>query len=255
MQPLNQSVTIDSTDLRQVDQHKHLGVTFNDHLTWKDNVHTISTTTAKKIGFLRRYQKPLPQTVLQHIYKTSIRPALEYSSVAWTGLSTTEKQLLERIQRKAERLITDETTRYDIPHDILLSRAGLATLSSRHEVEQIVFAFNFLHNLPPDHVLDKLMHWNQKKPERSASLQHSNQFVYLFLTNLFTSDLLYTIPCHFGTIFPINCLVLQFKSLHFDLFSHLFRKSVRLSIFFFLSPFTFPFHPLHQPEKAIGKKR
>ena len=177
MQPLNLSVTIDSTNIRQVVQHKHVGVTFNDRLTWKDNVHTISTTPHKKIGFLRRYRKLLPEIVLQHIYNTSIPPKLEYSSVAWSGLSTTEKQILERIQRKAERLITGETTRHDIPHDIPFStsRAGLPTLSSRPEVEQIVFAFNFLHNLLPDHVLDKLMHWNKKKPERSASLRHGNQ--------------------------------------------------------------------------------
>ena len=58
------------------------------------------------------------------------------------------------------------TTRHDIPHDILFSRAGLPTLSSRREVEQIVFVFKFLHNFLPDHVLDKLMHWNKKKPER-----------------------------------------------------------------------------------------
>ena len=175
MQPLNISITIDGTDIRQVVQHKHLGVTFNDRLTWKDHVDTISTKAARKIGFLRRNRKRLPQIMLQHMYKTSILPALDYASVAWSGLSTTEKHLLERIQRKAARLITSETTRHDIPHDILLSRAGLPTLSSRREVEQIVFAFKFLHNLLPDHVLDKLMHWKKKKPERSASLRHGNQ--------------------------------------------------------------------------------
>ena len=83
MQPLNLSITIDGTDIRQVVQHKHLGVTFNDRLTWKDYVDTISTKASRKIGFLRRYRKRLPQIVLQHMYKTSIRPALEYASVAW----------------------------------------------------------------------------------------------------------------------------------------------------------------------------
>ena len=138
MQPLNLSITIDSTENRQVVQHKHLGGTFNDRLTWKDHVDTISTTAARKIGFLCRYRKRLPQIVLQRIYKTSIRPALKYASVAWSGLSTTEKELLERIQQKAARLITGETTRHDIPHDTLLSQAGIPTLSYRREVEQII---------------------------------------------------------------------------------------------------------------------
>ena len=67
-------------------------------------------------------------------------------------------------------------------------------------------------------------------------------FAYLFLTNLFLSDFLYTIPCHFGTVFPINCLVFQFLSLHFDLFSRLFRKIVTLPLFSFFFPF-FPLSP------------
>ena len=68
---------------------------------------------------------------------------------------------------------------------------------------------------------------------------------YPFLTNLFLFDLHYTLPCHFGTIFPINCLVLQFQSLHFDLFSRLFRKIGTLSLFSFFFPFFFLFHPLY----------
>ncbi len=150
MQPLHLSININGTEIPQVVRHKHLGVTFDDRLTWKDHIDTISTTAARKIGFLRRYRKRLPPIVLQHLYKQSIRPTLEYASVAWSGVSVTEKLHLERIQRRAARLITGESPRSDTPHDILLARAGLPTLSSQREVEQIVFAFKFLQNLLPN---------------------------------------------------------------------------------------------------------
>ena len=69
MQPLNRSITLGGTDIRQVVQHKHLGVTFNDRLTWKDHVDTISTKAARKIGFLRRYvpEAPSPDSAAAYI--------------------------------------------------------------------------------------------------------------------------------------------------------------------------------------------
>ena len=60
---------------------------------------------------------------------------LEYAQLAWSGLSATDNRKLERLQRRAARLITGERlgeqSRGNIEHDLLLSRAGLSTLSSR----------------------------------------------------------------------------------------------------------------------------
>ena len=56
----------------------------------------------------------------QFLYTTSIRPILEYASTAWCSLSQKDNEQLERIQRRAARLIVKEIPRSDTPHDLLL---------------------------------------------------------------------------------------------------------------------------------------
>ena len=171
--PVHLSVFINSEQIPQVSVHKHLGLTFNDTLTWEDHVNVIATKASQRIGLLRRYNKRLPALAIQHFYKTSIRPALEYASLAWCGLSSTASQTLERVQRRAARVITGLPARSDTPHDILLARAGLQLLGSRRKIEQIVFAYQFINDCLPDHLLDGLRHWKAPKPARAASLRNA----------------------------------------------------------------------------------
>ena len=174
-QQIQLSVSYKGEQIPQVRVHKHLGLTFNDSLTWEDHVNTISAKASQRIGLLRRYSKRLPPLSIQHFYCSAIRPALEYASVAWCGLSSTASYSLERLQRRAARLISGLPVRSDTPHDIILARAGLQPLSSRRLVEQVVFAFRFLNETLPDHLLDNLQHWNSSKPARATSLRNARK--------------------------------------------------------------------------------
>ena len=117
-------------------QHCHLGVIFNDTLSWKDHVHKIVLQSARKIGLLRRLGRHLSPTVLCDIYLFCIRPGVEYSSVVWSGLSSSDAVRLERNNRSAARLILKTSRKEDISHELLLSRAGLSTLEARRNVAQ-----------------------------------------------------------------------------------------------------------------------
>ena len=97
---------------------------------------------------------------------------LEYASVAWSGMSAKDSQQLERIQRRAAWVITGEPYRSDIPPEILLARAGLPSLRSRREIEQLVFGFMFLQRSLPNHILEVLELWTREKPEKTKSLRN-----------------------------------------------------------------------------------
>ena len=141
MKAFDFSVSLDGMSFPQVSAHKHLGVTFSDTLTWENHIDAILSKGAQRIGLLRRYRKRLPSLAIRHFYCTSICPALEYASVAWSGLSSTCAARLERLQRRAARLITGTGPRDHLDHDLLLARAGLTSLSSRRQVELAVFAW------------------------------------------------------------------------------------------------------------------
>ena len=176
-QPIDLPITLHGSLIPQVSSHRHLGVIVNDRLTWCDHVQAIISKAAKHIGILRRYRKRLPALSIRHVYCLSVRPVLEYASIVWSGLSKVAANRLESVQRKAARLISGiHPSNTDIPHNILLARAGLPTLSSRRQVEQAVFAFKFIHRIKlPGHLLDTLSHWTMDKPTRCASLRQADK--------------------------------------------------------------------------------
>ncbi len=173
MEPVEVSLSLNTTIIPQANTHKHLGVTFNDSLSWESHVDELISRASKRIGLLRRYRRHLAPLAIRHIYIVSIRPALEYASVAWSGLSATAAERLERVQRKAARLITGDFSR-ETTHELLLARAGLPSLSSRRKIELAVFAYKFLRRLTPEHLSVGLDHWTTTKPERAASLRNVN---------------------------------------------------------------------------------
>ena len=174
--PICLSITVAGSLIPQVSSHRHLGVIVNDRLTWCDHIQAIISKAAKRIGILRRYQAQLPALSIRHVYCLSVRPVLEYASLVWSGLSKVSADHLESIQRKAACLISGiSPSNTGIPHNILLARAGLTTLSSRRQIEQAVFAFKFVHRIRlPDHLLDTLSHWTMNKSTRCASLRQAD---------------------------------------------------------------------------------
>ena len=94
-----------------------------------------------------------------------------------TGLSATDNRKLERQERRAARRITrerlgdHEQLRGNIEHDLLLSRAGLSSLSSRRRVALCMLAFDFVHCRLPAHCRLFFQTWCPTKPERSILLR------------------------------------------------------------------------------------
>ena len=88
-------ISLSGESVNQVVSHKHLGLTLDCHLKWSQHVSSIITKASRKLGLLRRLRQRLPSIVLQSIYTTCIRPSLEYASVAWCGVGTSDADHLE----------------------------------------------------------------------------------------------------------------------------------------------------------------
>ena len=92
------NVSLAGDVIQQATSHKHLGLTLDCHLSWSQHTTDIIAKASRKIGLLRRLRRRLPALAIQSVYITCIRPALEYASVAWCGVSTSDTKRLERAQ-------------------------------------------------------------------------------------------------------------------------------------------------------------
>ena len=93
-----------NTKLTEDDDLEFLGVTIDKKLTWNKQISIISSTAGQRLGALRRIAPKLDVSGRATVYKAQIRSVMEYASLCWMSASTT-LQLLERIQKKALKII------------------------------------------------------------------------------------------------------------------------------------------------------
>ena len=76
-----------------------LGLTFSSKLDWGSYIISITKTASKKIGALIRSMKFLSPEVALYLYKSTIRPCMEYCCHAWAGAPSCYLELLEKLQK------------------------------------------------------------------------------------------------------------------------------------------------------------
>ena len=76
-----------------------LGLTFSSKLDWGSYIASIAKSASKKIGVLIRSMKFLPPEVALYLYKSTIRPCMEYCCYVWAGASSCYLELLDKLQK------------------------------------------------------------------------------------------------------------------------------------------------------------
>ena len=84
-----------------------LGLSVSSNLSWKTHIHSIAKHASQKLGFLSRARGFFSPSQLLTIYKSQIRPSLEYCSHVWGGAPRSSLHLLDKVQSKAIRPINN----------------------------------------------------------------------------------------------------------------------------------------------------
>ena len=77
-------VKMDGCVLEEKLSLKMLGLTFSSKLDWGSYIIFVAKTASKKIGALIRSMKFLSPEVALYLYKSTIRPCMEYCCHVWT---------------------------------------------------------------------------------------------------------------------------------------------------------------------------
>ena len=120
------------SDLKETSNLKVLGTNVTDKLLWSDHILEVTKNAAKRLGFLRRCKNFFSPNDLAVIYKPYIRPLLEFDSHLWVGAPPSTLNLVERLQKKAFRLIGDTTITNRIDTLDHRRKVGAVTLFYRY---------------------------------------------------------------------------------------------------------------------------
>ena len=132
--PSGQTITVKSTI-------KDLGVLLSDDCSFNDHINNITEKARNMVAWiLRTFNTRQPDHMLL-LYKTLVRPILEYCSVLWSPLDIGSIRTLEEIQRSFVRKI-----HYDVDSDYWkrLEDLKLYSLERRRERYQIIYVWKTL---------------------------------------------------------------------------------------------------------------
>ena len=80
-------------------------LTFSPKLDWGSYIISIAKTASKKIGALIRSIKFLSPEVVLNLYKSTIRPSIEYCCHVWAGARSCYLELLDKLQKRICRTV------------------------------------------------------------------------------------------------------------------------------------------------------
>ena len=149
---------------------KHLGLVLDKRLKFDHHLNEKISKAMKGIALIKRLYYYLPRKSLLTIYRSYIRPHLDYCDVIYDQPhNTTFSKNIESIQYNAALAITGAIK--GTSQDRLYQEFGLESLSNRRRFRRLVYFFNIVHRHSPKYLHDLL-------PEKRRS--YNPQRAHLF---------------------------------------------------------------------------
>jgi len=160
-----------NVQIQEVDTHKHLGLTFSSRLSWLPHIKSLLNNVSKLHGVLCRLKNTLDRSVLYKIYKTFVRPKLEYASVIWSDCTEREKGVLERLQLSFARIVSG--ARKGTKNEHLYRDVKWLKLEERRQRNTLLFMHKLVYGEAPDYLVSLL-------PDKSINYNLRHNFIPQF---------------------------------------------------------------------------
>ena len=107
--PYNVTLQLNRKAILQKEHIKYLGVTVDQHLSWKEHISNVSKTISRNTGILCKLRTYLNPKLLKTIYYSLIYSYIIYGIQVWgsAGITLLDKVLI--VQKRAVRIMTNNS--------------------------------------------------------------------------------------------------------------------------------------------------
>ena len=141
---------LNDTKITEANHHKHLGLIISNTMSWSYHINEILAKAEKRLSIMRRSKHILPRSCLDKLYKSMIRPLLDYCDVIYDSCTMYESQRLDKLQRKASLLCTGAFR--ITSNEKVLKELGWSKLANRRTNHRLVLFYKILNNLAPQYL-------------------------------------------------------------------------------------------------------
>ena len=143
---------------------KDLGVLVDNELNFESHIdHVIKKSSSKKAQILRNFDFR-SKKVLVPLFKTLVRPIIEYANCVWDPSLKSQINLLEGVQRKFTRHILEVKK---LPYEQRLKKLELPSLEFRRFRGDLIQVYKVAHGLYDRPSVESLFQFNQSTRLRS----------------------------------------------------------------------------------------
>ena len=93
-------MSIGDSPLNQVDNHKHLGITFTEKLSWSKHIDGAVSKCNRMLGILKDFKYKWPRIALEISYNSFTRPVLEYGNIIYDNCTKADSNNIESVQQR-----------------------------------------------------------------------------------------------------------------------------------------------------------
>ena len=178
-------LSVGNQQITEVSDHKVLGVTIDNNLTWGPHIRDLCKTTAKKVYQSAKIKHFLNFHARKTFFQAHIQSGIDYASTLWDSASDSLKKPLKSLHRRAIKIVLLKRTSLT---DKDYKTAQILPLSSRLMSNKGRFVHKILSGRAPMYLSTKLF-INQSSRNSSRKLN-----VPIPRIDLFKSSLVYSGP-------------------------------------------------------------
>ena len=162
------SYTMDGIRLDVTEAEKDLGVVVDNKLSFDQHIHDIVKKGNKITGMISHYITNKTKQIMIPLYKTLVRPILEYGNVVWAPRLRKDINTLEGVQRRFTKRICDVK---EEEYESRLRILRLPSLEYRRARGDMIETFKILHKLYDPNTTSSLFTLNDSSCTRGHPLK------------------------------------------------------------------------------------
>ena len=143
-QPYTMKSGIERVIIEQVKTGKDLGVIFDNKLLFRNHIAKKSAIANRNLGLIFKSFTYLNKEMFLCLYKSIVRPHLEYATTVWSPMYKKDSIILENTQRRVTKMVNSLK---ELPYEARLKKLGLPSLEYRRLRSDVIEVYKILNQL------------------------------------------------------------------------------------------------------------
>ena len=145
---MNQTYTMrkdqEELPIEKVESEKDLGVIIDNKLTFTKHINCKIKIANRNLGLIFRTFTCIDKDIFLNLFKSLVRPHLEYASTVWCPVFKKDRVAIENVQGLATKL---ESNISHLPYSERLCALGLPSLEYRQERADVIQVYKILQDI------------------------------------------------------------------------------------------------------------